>query len=50
MKENTQIEIDVDSDPSDTEINHTGWANVIWMSSMLAVTGIAVCLVFNYIL
>ena len=50
MKENTQVEIDVDRDPSsDTETNHTEWSNVIWLSSMLVITGIAVCLVFNYI-
>ncbi len=57
MKENTQVDVDVDIDVepsilsvSGPEVTPTEWANVLWLSSMLAVTGIAVCLVFNYIL
>ena len=57
MKENTQVDVDVDIDVepsilsvSGPEVTPTEWTNVLWLSSMLAVTGIAVCLVFNYIL
>lgn len=37
------------SDQSDTEINHTDWSGVFWLSGSLLFTGVVVVVAFNYI-
>lgn len=34
---------------SESETNRMDWLSILWQTSVLTVTGVAVCLVFNYI-
>jgi hypothetical protein len=34
---------------SESETNRMDWLSILWQTSVLTVTGVSVCLVFNYI-
>ena len=34
---------------SESETNRMDWLSILWQTAVLTVTGVAVCLVFNYI-
>ena len=34
---------------SESETNRMDWLSILWQTSVLTVTGVTVCLVFNYI-
>jgi hypothetical protein len=34
---------------SESETNRMDWLSILWQTAVLTVTGIAVCLVFNYV-
>lgn len=34
---------------SESETNRMDWLSILWQTGVLTVTGVAVCLVFNYI-
>ena len=34
---------------SESETNRMDWLSILWQSAVLTVTGVTVCLVFNYI-
>ena len=34
---------------SESETNRMDWLSILWQTAVLTVTGVAVCLVFNYV-
>lgn len=34
---------------SESETNRMDWLSILWQTTVLTVTGVAVCLVFNYV-
>ena len=45
----TEITLSERSRLSETDTNRMDWLSILWQSAVLTVTGVAVCLVFNYI-
>jgi hypothetical protein len=45
----TEITLSERSRLSESETNRMDWLSILWQTAVLTVTGVAVCLVFNYI-
>ena len=45
----TEITLSERSRLSESETNRMDWLSILWQTSVLTVTGVSVCLVFNYI-